>query len=63
VKEPQTERAAAYRKIAAIIRKQIPCVWDSGWGFFSRRCAVLNLEATAELCDTLADSADMGIDD
>ena len=57
-----TERREVYLKIADITRRQMVDVAKSGWGFWGRRCAILNLEGIADLCDTYAESEGMGID-
>lgn len=45
----------AYEEIAALCRRQVVDVATAGWGFFDRRCAILNLKGLAECCDAKAD--------
>lgn len=50
--------AEAYRRVAKACRDQILDVEWSGWGFFDKRCAVLNLRGVAALCDAWAENAE-----
>ena len=47
----------AYRRVAELCRKQKVDVAKSGWFFFEKRCAQLNLDGIAKVCDAWAEEA------